>query len=406
MRVNRDQFLEQGYVILRHCIPPEMLDAVRTACEKMVDRQRAIWARERAPDAPAGGVWETAPQPRLHLQTMQDQIDAETALSIEIWLHENLQGASSELLGLEDAAVTEMMMMCSPVRDHGPAKWHRDFYPPYCAPLQGYADDILENGPRYVQWNIPLYDDDVLWVVPKSHIRRNTEEENRQLTKDNRAPLASGVQTHLNAGDGVAYILPILHWGSNYSTKLRRTIHGGFSDFTHYPDLSYLEHLSPAAQTTFTRWDQHSHQKLGQTEAVLRAALQKDGAAYRTALDALHPSRGPKGQLQSTLFLSKAARRIRHLKRPDFATLPDQDQRYATSMHPMTLQWGQPIADRFSAAEAAALWTRFKPVDDALQAPELQWAPGFQGEDTHYYLNDVPADLSVDRFIAGWDQKT
>ena len=111
MRVNRDQFLEQGYVILRHCIPPEMLDAVRTACEKMVDRQRVIWARERAPDASAGGVWETAPQPRLHLQTMQDQIDAETALSIEIWLHENLQGVSSELLGLEDAAVTEMMMM-------------------------------------------------------------------------------------------------------------------------------------------------------------------------------------------------------------------------------------------------------------------------------------------------------
>ena len=403
MRVNRDQFLEQGYVILRHCIPPEMLDAVRTACEKMVDRQRAIWASERAPDDPAGGVWETAAQPRLHLQTMQGQIDAETALSIEIWLHENLQGASSELLGLEDAAVTEMMMMCSPVRDHGPAKWHRDFYPPYCAPLQGYVDDILENGPRYVQWNIPLYDDDVLWVVPKSHIRRNTEEENRQLTKDNRVPLASGVQTHLNAGDGVAYILPILHWGSNYSTKLRRTIHGGFSDFTHYPDLSYLEHLSPAAQTTFTRWDQHSHQKLDQTEAVLRAALQKDGAAYHTALDALHPSRGPKGQLQSTLFLSKAARRINHLKRPDFAALPAQDQRYATSMHPMTLQWGQRIADRFSAAEAAALWARFKPVDDALQAPELQWAPGFQGEDTHYYLNDVPADLSVERFTAGWD---
>ena len=365
MRVNRDQFIEEGYVILRHCIPPEMLDAVRTACEKMVDRQRAIWARERTPDAPAGGVWETAAQPRLHLQTMGDQVDAETALAVEIWLHENLQGASSELLGLEDAAVTETMMMCNPVRDHGPAKWHRDFYPPYCAPLQSYADDILENGPRYVQWNIPLYDDNVLWVVPQSHIRRNTEEENRQIAKDARAPLANGVQTHLNAGDGVAYILPILHWGSNYSTKLRRTIHGGFADFTHYPDLSYLKHLSSAAQTTFTHWNQHSQTKMNQTEAVLRAALQKDGAAYRAAL-------------------------------------PPHDQRYATSMHPMTLQWGQPIADRFSTAEAAALWARFKPVDDALQAPEPQRAPGFQGEDTHYYFNEVPADLSVERFVAGW----
>ena len=402
MRVNRDQFIEEGYVILRHVIPPEMLDAVRTACEKMVDRQRAIWARERTPDAPAGGVWETAAQPRLHLQTMGDQVDAETALAVEIWLHENLQGVSSELLGLEDAAVTETMMMCNPVRDHGPAKWHRDFYPPYCAPLQSYADDILENGPRYVQWNIPLYDDNVLWVVPQSHIRRNTEEENRQIAKDARAPLANGVQTHLNAGDGVAYILPLLHWGSNYSTKLRRTIHGGFSGFSHYPDLSYLKHLSATAQNSFTRWDQHSQTKMNQTEAALRAALQKDGAAYRAALDALHPGRGPKGRLHSTLFLSKAARRIHHLKRPDFAALPPHDQRYATSMHPMTLQWGQPIADRFSTAEAAALWARFKPVDDALQAPEPQRAPGFQGEDTHYYFNEVPADLSVERFVAGW----
>ena len=405
MRVNRDQFLEEGYVILRHCIPPEMLDAVRTACEKMVDRQRTIWASERAPDDPAGGVWETAAQPRLHLQTMQDQIDAETALSIEIWLHENLQGASSELLGLEDAAVTEMMMMCSPVRDHGPAKWHRDFYPPYCAPLQGYADDILENGPRYVQWNIPLYDDDVLWVVPKSHIRRNTEEENRQLTEDNRAPLASGVQTHLNAGDGVAYILPILHWGSNYSTKLRRTIHGGFSDFTHYPDLSYLEHLSPAAQTTFSRWDQHSHQKLGPNRGRAPCSLAKGRRSlpHRTrhpaskprpqgpvAIDAVfEQSCAPHPPPQTTRFCRASSPRptLRHQHAPDDLAVGATHRR--------------PLFSSGSRCAVGALQARGRRPP----SPELQWAPGFQGEDTHYYLNDVPADLSVERFIANWDQK-
>ena len=403
MQINRDQFLAEGFIVLRHVIPPKLLDAVRTACEKMVDHQRAIWARDRKPDDPPGGAWETSAQPRLAMQTIGDQIDAETALAIEIWTHENLQGSSSRLLDLDDAAVTEMMMMCNPVRNHGPAKWHRDFSPSYCAPLQSYADDILENGPRYVQWNIPLYDDDVLWVVPKSHIRPNSEAENRQLAKDLRAPLANGVQTHLNAGDGVAYILPILHWGSNYSTKKRRTIHGGFSDFSYYPDLGYLERLAPTAQADFKRWHQHSEIKKSQTEAVLRAALKKEGAAYRAALDNLHPDRGHKGQLQSTLFLSKAARRIHHLKQPNFAELPPRDQSHATSMHPMTLQWGQSIADRFSPTEAAALWTRFKPIDDALQDPELQSSPGFQGEESHYYLNDIPADLSVESFIAGWD---
>jgi len=153
----------------------------------------------------------------------RDQLDAQTAQTIEIWLHENLHGVSSELLGLEDAGVTEMMMMCNPVRDHGPAAWHRDFSPYYCAPLQGYTEDIIENGPRYMQWNVPLYDDDVLWVVPGSHKRSTTPEELAQLSND-----------------------------------------------------------------------------------------------IRAALDVLHPGRGEKGKLQSTFFLSKAARRIHHLKRPDF----------------------------------------------------------------------------------------
>ena len=68
----------------------------------------------------------------------------------------------------------------------------------------------------------------------------------------------------------------------------------------------------------------------------------------------------------------------------------------------MTLRWGVPIADRFSVEEARVLWERFKPVDDGLQAVEIQWAPGLQGDNTRYYLNEVPADLTVEKFIAGW----
>jgi hypothetical protein len=32
-----------------------------------------------------------------------------------------------------------------------------------------------------MHWNVALYDDEVLWVVPGSHLRPNTDEENRQL---------------------------------------------------------------------------------------------------------------------------------------------------------------------------------------------------------------------------------
>jgi len=405
MKFSRDQFLEDGYVILRQVIPPQDLDDLRQAYEKLVERQRVIWARERGPDDPPGGVWETSAQPRLNLGMLAGQIDAQTVGAVEIWLHENTQGVSSQLLGVDDAAVTEMMLMCNPVRDHetgGHSGWHRDFYPPHTAPLQGYADDILENGPRYVQWNLPLYDDSVLWVVPGSHARLNTDEENAALNSDARTPVPGAVQPHLSAGDGVVYILPLLHWGSRYNAKMRRTIHGGFSEYTTHKELPYLEHLSTESQESFKRWNGRSTRKFELIEAALRAAVDGDGTAYVAALDRLHPGRGEKGRLLSTIFLSKSAKRIHHLKSPHFDSLPEQERTWATSIHPMTLQWGRPLADRFSELEADTLWTRFKFVDDLLQDEEDQWTPGFQGEETRYYFDQVPDALSVEAFLAAF----
>ena len=271
---------------------------VRQAYETLVNQQREHWRAMRKGGDPPGGEWETSPQPRLMLQRppLVSRINEETAPAVEVWLEPNIQGISSQLLGVTDAAVTEMMMMCNPVRDRGPAKWHRDHHPIDTAPLQGYIDDILEGGPRYVQWNIPLYDDNVLWVVPGSHVRYNTEEENELMLADPCQPLPNGVQTHLEAGDGVVYILPILHWGSNYSPRLRRTIHGGFCTHTAIDDPSFLKHLSSGTASAFQRWNGRSQEMKGHTEDALRAVIRRDGAAYREALNRLHPDRGEKGE--------------------------------------------------------------------------------------------------------------
>ena len=405
MEVDRDRFLEEGYIILRGAIPPDRLDEVRTSYETLVEKQKANWARERSEEDPPGGVWETSRQPRLalHRKPLVEQHDASSAPAIEIWLHENVAGASSQLLGVEDAALTEMMLMCNPPhQDFGPAHWHRDMSPPYCAPLQGYTDDVLETGARYVQWNLSLYDDDVLWVIPGSHTRINTREENEQLIVDRHVPLPGGVQTHLKAGDGVAYILPILHWGSNYSTRMRRCIHGGFSTFTAYEHRDYLDVISMKARDTFERWIDRSDAMRDLTESVLRAAIKKDAAGYHHGLDALHPGRGEKGKLLSTVFLSKAAKRIYHLQSTDFETLPEKAQSDAISQHPMTLQWGKPLAEKFSPEEARVLWDRFRWMDDAVQSDEEQTDPGFQGKTSTYYFSRMPSDLSMDRFTATW----
>ena len=403
MQLDRAQFLREGYLILRNVVPPDQLEVLRTTSEVLVERQKLIWARQRQEGDPPGGQWETSNQPRLLVQRQTDLIDAQTRDFVEFWLHENTLGSSAELLQMPHAGVTEMMMMCNPVSDRGPARWHRDIHPIDTAPLQGYLDDIAENGPRYLQWNIPLYDDDVLWVVPGSHLRPNSGTENRQILEDPLQPVSGGVQPRLNAGDGVVYITPILHWGSNYSSRKRRTLHGGYCNFTQYSDLSYTSHLSPTAQDTFARWAAQSARTQDLSESVLRAALAKDGAGFHQGLDNLQGGIGPRGKMLLSVYLCKAACYINVLNNPDFKGIDPKLSASAATSHPTTLNWGPPFANRFTAQEAQKLWQRFAPLDAQLQAGEEYFAPSFQSGPMQYFFNKMPPAYEVDSLIATWN---
>jgi ectoine hydroxylase-related dioxygenase (phytanoyl-CoA dioxygenase family) len=396
MKADRQKLLDDGYLILPEVISPDQLNPLRASFETLVDRQRAIWAEQSTPS-----VWETGAQPRL--VNFEHLIDEKTADTVEAWVHENTLGAARQLLSVpEQAGVAGMMMMCSPQQDKGPAHWHRDVHPIDMAPLSGLQNDLMENGPKYLQWNIPLYDDDVLWVVPGSHRRVNTDEENRQLLENPRVPLPGGVPVELNAGDGVVYINYILHWGSNYSAKLRRTLHGGHTIFPYFPDLKFTEHLSPWARETFADFARRSGQMQDSTEDALRAALDKDADTYRAAVEALQPGIGQNGKLGLSIYLAKAAYHIHILKQPDFDALPPDVRRRASSPHSITINWGPQFADRFSDVEAESLWERFEPLDAKLHADEEHFVPGFQSGPMRHFFNEMPDNYGVEDFIAGW----
>ena len=238
---------------------------------------------------------------------------------MEFCLHENTLGVSRQALGTPDVGLQQMFLMCNPETDYGPDLWHRDTQPMSRAPLAGIQADMLANGPGYVQWNISLYDDDVLWVVPGSHRRLNTAQENRELLKNRRVPLSSGMQVKLEAGDGVMYISTMLHWPSNYSTKLRRVIHLGYSSFGGrlYPytqgfswEPSFVKHLSSDAQATFERFTELSAREDDQIEALFRAMLDQDADGFREVLALLHP--GETERMVCVVLLSKLAARIGH----------------------------------------------------------------------------------------------
>ena len=380
-----------------------MLGELRHAYEILVDRQKTIWARNRKPGDPPGGGWETSRQPRLHLHYEPNLVDEQTAIVVDFWIRGNPQDISSQLMGVPDAGFTEMMFMCSPVRDHGPAHWHRDLNPLLTAPLVGYVGDLRENrSPMYVQWNITLYDDKVLWVVPASHCRLNTDEEDRALKADLRRPLPNSMPVELGAGDGVVYILPILHWGSNYSTKLRRVIHGGYSNYNLYENPRYMKHVSEDARTKFDGWLRRSEEMQDLTESILRAVINRDGVAYHAGLEAIRPGCRENGKALLTVYLCKAVIYMSILKGNESDAWPDSLQSNAERMHPITLNWGPKFAHRFSKEEVDVLWNRFKIVNQGLRSDQEGLVPGFQTGPLNYHFNEMPPAAQVDTFIASW----
>ena len=161
------------------------------------------------------------------------------------------------------------------------------------------------------------------------------------MAADPRTPVPGGVRTRLKAGDGVAYILPILHWGSNYSTKMRRTVHGGFARLTHWDDTRWMEHLSPAAAGDLQPLAAALPEirRFGGSGLPRRPRPGRGGLPRRPRRAAPRPRR-------------QGGRQVRHLPEQDGAPhlQPAQPRPGGNSrkpektrmqmVHPMTLQWG------------------------------------------------------------------
>jgi hypothetical protein len=243
-------------------------------------------------------------------------------------------------------------MMCSPVRDHGPQSWHRDTGPEQDAPLPG---------------SIPV---------------------------------------ELKAGDGVVYTNFILHWGSNYTTRLRRTIHLGYQSFGGplyryfhlWWELGFTQNLPLSVRAPFERWTQCIAREHDLIEGIYRAILNRDVPAFRAGLVELHP--GEEGRMTCVIILCKVAQKLHRLTRPGFASLtPAEQDRVA---HWRTRHLYLDVSRRFTADEIDRLCQRFGTLDARLQADEEQSVVATQSRPTNYRVYDMPVGFGVDDFIGSW----
>ena len=143
--------------------------------------------------------------------------------------------------------------------------WHRDII----QIPQPEIEDWLFSPERFhnsMQINLPLVDENSLWVVPGSHFRPNTEEENKAFQGSKHyAPLGiempGGIPVPLKAGQAVLYNNNLIHRGFTEKMKIpRRTLHMGYHSALYPPtwhfyllngDLltpEYLDRLSPTMQ--------------------------------------------------------------------------------------------------------------------------------------------------------------
>ncbi|KAI0097245.1 phytanoyl-dioxygenase family protein [Nemania sp. FL0031] len=268
----RAALAEQGFVIQRQVLSPEELESLRDAAARTTARARAgnwpdirtvgkqfpPWPKPAAPGAPpAEGIWGV--QGLLHPALGADAdifaasyfndkvLDVAKALLTYEYDAENGADGGEVAECTDDDLVLELYNMLVRPDSDFELEWHRDDVPrtasveEEAAKLgisslgegEGGANGAsgkeakgVRKAKRYwnTQWNLPLYPDDSLVVVPGSHTRVRTPAE--RATAPHEPNMPGQLVVHLDAGDVVFYDNNILHRGVYRADKERMSLHG------------------------------------------------------------------------------------------------------------------------------------------------------------------------------------
>ncbi|KAF2874084.1 phytanoyl-CoA dioxygenase family protein [Massariosphaeria phaeospora] len=218
--LNRD-----GFVVLPASLFPSFdLPTLRAAAARLTTSARSgEWPYIRTlpkqfppwPQDPSNGIWGVQhllhPSNPDHLTFAKSYFDAELLKYVAV-----LVGCSEDELTME-----LYNMLVRPEKEFS-LRWHRDDIPASATP-----DEEMERLAKpgwHAQWNLALYDDASLVVVPGSHRRARTETERAAEPYEPNMPGQLVVQ--LKAGEVAFYNNNILHRGVYDPTKERMTLHG------------------------------------------------------------------------------------------------------------------------------------------------------------------------------------
>ncbi|KAK4217216.1 phytanoyl-CoA dioxygenase [Rhypophila decipiens] len=247
---------KQGFLIIPSFLTPTELSTLRNAAANLtaLARQGGNWPHIRTvgkqfppwpsvappPEQGGGGIWGV--QHLLHPSLPLSATDR--AAFIRLYFSPRILAVVHELLqtgdeedGGEEQLVMELLNML--VRPDKPFSlvWHRDDIPPSASPEEEVSRLTAAQSCRgggsatakynHTQWNLPLFDDASLILVPGSHARARTEQERNADPYE--AELPGQIRVDLKAGDMAFYDNDILHRGVYESGRERMTLHGSVS---------------------------------------------------------------------------------------------------------------------------------------------------------------------------------
>jgi Phytanoyl-CoA dioxygenase (PhyH) len=219
-----DALSRDGFVVVPRALDDKMLAQLRIASKnaaclardgkwpflRSLPKQFPPWTNDNSE-----GIWGV--QHLLHPSMPGNLLFAES------YFGDMVMGPAKQLLQCnDDDLVMELYnLLIRPDEDFA-LRWHRDDIPSSATAeeeLQRLAEPAW-----HVQWNLALYDDSSLVVVPGSHARAKSDEERN--ADPYAAELLGMKVVTLRAGDAVFYNNNILHRGVYRRDVERMTLHG------------------------------------------------------------------------------------------------------------------------------------------------------------------------------------
>lgn len=221
----REALNRDGFVILSASLFPTFnLTALRSAAARLTTAARSgEWPYIRTlpkqfppwPQDPSNGIWGV--QHLLHPSNPDHSIFAKSYFDAEL-----LKYVAALIECEEDDLTMELYnMLVRPDADFS-LRWHRDDIAATATPEEELQR--LNRPAHHAQWNLALFDDSSVVLVPGSHKRARTETERNADSYEPHLP--GQITVRLKAGQVAFYNNNILHRGVYDSKKERMTLHG------------------------------------------------------------------------------------------------------------------------------------------------------------------------------------